>query len=392
MAERTPSSRKDLGTSDDELRRLHDEITKRGKVAPLYVVLGDDDFRRERVARNIAAWIVPKEQRELNLTVLDGAQLAPAEIAAHLESGTLNFLSAARRVVLVQRFALFSYKADAANPLLERLAGLPTDLTVVLEIPGMPDRRTRAYKLLAEHGVVLTFPQLTDQTRLRAFVVRQMRAARVSATEEALELLLHLCGANTRQLALEIQKLAAYVGPRGKVTEEAVRAVVSPSREAVVFELTDAIGKGDAPAALSALRNLLAQGHAPMVLLALLSNRVRLWLQARALVDRGLLPEELLRAGTYFRFRDLWASAASDELRQALPADKSSNLLAQHPYVAFTVLNDVRTMSQGAIAWGLARCLETDEALKTTTGLSDEAHLELLAVDLCRLAGSRLGG
>jgi len=240
-----PAKEATPGTAERELTALHRAI-REGKVAPLYVVTGDDEFRRGQIARNIGRWIVPESERQVSLVCLDGATATPSHIAAELESGYLGFFGSSQRVVFVQACPLLGAKPpggkEALAPLVRRIeAGIREGTTLVIEAAGGFDSRTTIAKIAARDGVILRFPLVEGHQGIRAFVQDRLKRAGLRVGNDALEHMLAICSDDTRQLANEVAKLASYVGPKGTVDMEAVRAIVSPSRSSVVFDLADAI-------------------------------------------------------------------------------------------------------------------------------------------------------
>jgi DNA polymerase-3 subunit delta len=81
-----------------------------GAAANLYLFYGDELLAKEQVDAVTAEFLEP-ELRATNLVVLDGANLDPAELSSHLHTPTLF---GARRVVVVDRTAVFMGKVDKA--------------------------------------------------------------------------------------------------------------------------------------------------------------------------------------------------------------------------------------------------------------------------------------
>jgi DNA polymerase III subunit delta len=91
-------------------------------------------------------------------------------------------------------------------------------------------------------------------------------------------------GADLGQLTDAIERLVLYAAGR-EVSAEDVEAVVTSTRTRSVFELSDAIGEGDAARALAALGSLLKAREPGLRILAMIARQVRLLLQARGLLD-----------------------------------------------------------------------------------------------------------
>ena len=115
------------------------------------------------------------------------------------------------------------------------------------------------------------------------------REAGLSIRSDALEEFLERTGTDTRQIVQEVEKVALYVGDRKDVTAKDVRAIVSSSREAIAWDLADAVGSRDLIAALKTLRQLLFQGENPMSIMYGLESRVRDLMLFREGMDRRWL-------------------------------------------------------------------------------------------------------
>jgi len=382
------------GATESDLKELHKQISA-GNAAPVYLVTGDDGYRRGQIARNLGRWIVPEEERDVCLVVLDGAECTAADIATRLDSGTLAFFGSARRVVSVHDCPLLGSKPpggkEALEPLARRLkAGLPSDTTLIIEAPSI-DSRTALVKRIKEIGVVLEFPQLEGGQALRTFVTDRLRRARVRADGQALEYLLAACSDDTRQLANEVAKLVSYVGPQGTVDEDAVREVVSVSRGAVVFDLTDAIAERNVERALGLVRGLLAQGESAVGLAMRLAGRFRLVYQARLLMDRYPKATELARQRYSYRFGEALRGIFTEDVAALFPDHKPLSLTKQHPFVVYKTLQAAEGFTEDELCDAVMYLAELDFALKTTTGLDDVALLEIAVVEICGGEGRGAG-
>lgn len=125
-------------------------------------------------------------------------------------------------------------------------------------------------------------PQLED------WLVRRAAAQDAKLAPDAARLLATEVGDNLRLLAMEIDKLATYAGPGGQIRAADVRALTPASRQAKVFDLTDALARRDRTRALALLHELLAAGESPLGIVALTAYQTRTLLQVKSLAERGL--------------------------------------------------------------------------------------------------------
>jgi DNA polymerase-3 subunit delta len=106
----------DTGRSDS-LDSVLAEL-KRGKVAPCYLLCGDEEFRLRDALERITTLLIPDAQdRELNLFVTDGEH---EDVDGLCESLTMPPLLPGRKVIVVRDTRLFQSKTSLA-PLIGRI-------------------------------------------------------------------------------------------------------------------------------------------------------------------------------------------------------------------------------------------------------------------------------
>lgn len=287
---------------------------------------GPDEFSAsEELARLRASG-----EFDLNQDVFDGAMAELASIRTVCE--TFPFLSA-RRLVVVQGLPKRKrggasddadgdeddaepeqqanarasrskkVKGGAMGPkaFVEGLADcathLPETTTLVVHVPEDLEASHPLMKAAKAAGQVKTF-RVPRGSQLEDWLARRAKAANARLRPDAARELIGLVGEDTRVLASEIEKLCTYVGAGGEIGIEDVRALTAPSREARVFDLTDALARRDRSRALALLHELLANGESPLGIVALTAFQTRALMQVKTLADRGLrVPQIAQTAG-----------------------------------------------------------------------------------------------
>ena len=214
------------------------------------------------------------------------------------KAGTLPFIDRVRLLVLRDWGLLAGKRDKGAGP--ERAAayldGVPETTQLVLVSHVLVAPGNAIYKAVAamerdKRARILRYeaPRRSD----RAGWVRKLAEERgLTITPGAVRLLLDRSQPDLRLLDQEIAKLGLYASPSTRIDEEAVRALVSDSREEEVFALTDALASERPGEVAGVLQSLLDAGREPTWLLYTLVSHWRRLLQARAVRDRGgALPE-----------------------------------------------------------------------------------------------------
>ena len=209
------------------------------------------------------------------------------------KAGTLPFIDALR-VLVLRDWGLLAGKRDkgaGAERAAAYLVGVPdtTHLVLVahvLVVPGNPIYKAVAAMERDKRARIQRFepPRRSD----RAGWVRKLAEERgLTITPGAVRLLLDRSQPDLRLLDQEIAKLALYSSPSTRIDEEAVRALVSDTREEEIFALTDALSSERPGEVAGVLQSLLDAGREPTWLLYTLVSHWRRLLQARAVRDRG---------------------------------------------------------------------------------------------------------
>ncbi len=295
----------------------------------------------EEGVRDLVAKALPPEGRDLNFDVVDAGTTPAGEITARLD--TLPFFGD-RRVVLVKN--LDELSVDDQRVMEEYLnRGLPP--TVAICTARSLDRRSRLFRAFQRLGTVHPCERISAREAPR-WVADHAAHLGKRIGPEAAGALVALVGVGLRTLALEVEKLVAYVGDRREIIEEDVETIASRLTETSVFALTDAIGERNARKALQALESLLQREH-PLPVLAMI-------------------------AGQYRRLARTVASGARTETALAAA-------IGVHPYAARKLLAAARHYRASDFPSIFAQLEEADRAIKSTG--QPELALETLVVRLC---------
>jgi DNA polymerase III subunit delta len=272
---------------------------------PVQFICGADDYLVSAKARAVIDKLLTPDERALSLETIDGsAETVDAALEALGQCMqavlTLGFLGC-RKVVWFKDVAFLTDnrtgRSEAVKARLSELtevikAGLPDGTTLVVTAPAV-DKRYAFFKACKSGGTITEFA-VSDKAyvnereaaqRLRDLATK----AGLSMDDEARTAFLERVGTETRLMVNELEKLALYVGDRGAVTRSDIEAVTSAAREAIAWDLADAVGKRDLRRALMLLRQLLFQRQNPISLIAGLESRVRDLLVYREALEKGWL-------------------------------------------------------------------------------------------------------
>jgi len=275
----------------------------------------------------------------------DSIDLGEAGVTPLLEAASTLPMMAPLRFVHGRHLDKLAAKDHGA--LLAYLAA-PCPTTVLVLTANKLDQRSKLAQAIKAHKV-LTVLEAPRGQQLPDWIMARARASGCAISHRAASRLGELVGAELGVLVMSLQKLSLYVGANKTIDVADVETVVSRTQEASIFELTGAIGRRDWPVATTRLQELLAEGEAPLRVLAMVVREIRLLLGAKELPGRA---------------QDVAAT------------------LGVRPFVAERLQSDAKRFAADELLGALRAAEACDAALKSR-GLKPALQLQRLLLQLC---------
>jgi DNA polymerase-3 subunit delta len=205
------------------------------KFAPLYLLMGDEDWFIDRLADQLADTTLDEAEKAFNLTVVYGKDSATGAI---INIARQMPMMGSRQVVIVREAQslrkIEELQLYTANP-------SPSTILVLCHKEKNLDKRTQLYKHIASKGVVF------ESVRPRDYEIREWLGAFVAgkglkADPKALEMLVEHLGTEISKISNELDKLLLAL-PEGttRLTPDVVEQGTGFSREFNNFELCKAV-------------------------------------------------------------------------------------------------------------------------------------------------------
>ena len=241
-----------------------------GQAAPVVLLHGPEPFLIEEALARLTRAVCPDP----------GLLVMSREVLEAREAGAEGIVRAAetmpwgtpRRLVIARGVEGLGPKQ--ALPLVEYVRAPNPSTVLAVTVPQSLASYHWLLKAVPAGGAV-EVPQLTGRA-LVGWLRTRASADGFELEEEVAQLLITLVGDDPAALSGEVGKAALAGGPENRrVGTAEVRSVVGEHRAHEVFELTRAVERRDAAAALSLLERLLAAGEEPLRLLAILAAQAR---------------------------------------------------------------------------------------------------------------------
>lgn len=276
--------------------------------AALLLVHGDDDFGIDQAVSAFSSHLDVAERTEIR------PERGPDEGAidrARLESATIGMFGA-HLVVLHQPLLAAGRSNAATDKLLALVADLPDGAALALaELRPSRDAGKssallqRLAEAVTQRGGTVQERATPRRNQLQGWIRAHADATAVSIEPRAAALLAERVGGavwesdiergqQTRVADGELRKLATYANGR-PINADDVEALVTDSRPASLFAITNAIDRREPAAAAAAVERAIAEGQPVLKIMAALAGRISDLIVARDLAAGGATPQELTK-------------------------------------------------------------------------------------------------
>ena len=240
-----------------------------GDLAPVYLVLGDDDQEKSEIAEAFEQTI-DEGLRAFNVDRLDGND---ATIGRILESAQASPMMAPRRVVVVYRSERClipvreSKVADAEREAFGAYLDAPYSHVTLVLVAGKLDKRSRLVKHLYKVATIVNCEVIESLEDAERWIDRRVSAEGLSIDRKAVRLMAEVRGPNLARLRGDVDRLLIYAANQQNIGVDEVRSTMGSAVAHDHWALTNAILRNQVVKALKALSLMLADGAIPVVVL-----------------------------------------------------------------------------------------------------------------------------
>ena len=280
----------------------------------IYLFLNCDEYL---VAQRVAALkqkLGDPELAGLNTTEMEGGRASVSNVLG--QASMMPFLTPQRLLLvsglisqLDQRMAQSKSPESAAYQdaarLLEGVSQLP-ETTILALIDSAPDKRRALWRgftlpatenqperkvagleaLIKRQQVSAEALFAPDAKALPGWIQQRAKAQKWQIEGRAVQMLADFVGPNLRQLDGELEKLALYAGPR-PISAADVRLLVSDASEALIWDLTDAVGVRNGRKAVTALYELRRGDVNAFQMMSMVARQFRLIIKVKEAMTSG---------------------------------------------------------------------------------------------------------
>lgn len=325
-----------------------------GNIRRLYFFHGEETFLLHHYLEQLKKQLLDELTETFNFHKLTAETFDVQAFADTVENLPMM---AERTLVQVDEVDLFKLPENDRTAMAEILSDIPEYCTVVftyITAPWRPDKRyAKLWDAVSTNGTIVEFPR-QEHKDLIAWITRHFAARGKKIPSDLCIYLIDITDGTMTSLAGEISKICAYSGA-DMIKKTDIDAVTEPVLDAVIYQMTDYLGKGLYASALQSLHKLLKMQEEPLAILGAIGSHFRRISAAKTLLDNG---------------------KGSDELRK---------LYGMADYPARKTMESARKFRPDFCRKALELVLETDRSIKTSLD-APERLMEMLILQLAQEA------
>ncbi len=204
---------------------------------PVYFLMGEEIYYIDLVTDYIIKHILNDSEKTFNQLILYGKDTDIASV-----------INAAKRFPMMANYQVVIVKEAQELKKIEELIyyvekPLKSTILVINYKYGTLDKRTKLYKSLAEHSIILESKKLYDN-QIPDWITNYLKKSEISIDTEAAELLKESLGNDLSKISQELDKLLLVVPTGTKIiNKQHIERNIGISKDYNNFELTKALGQ-----------------------------------------------------------------------------------------------------------------------------------------------------
>lgn len=316
------------------------------KIAPLYVLIGQDSYLLEDSVNTIKAAIKKSHDCDEKIISIQ----SPDDWNTVIEEAN-SYSLFSDTVLLTIFFDKKSIDAAGKKILNEYLTSVNSRCFIIISAPNVPAKQLQW--LSSHEQVVISVAYPLNPAAMKSWIAVQLRNHTLNFEPQIPDLIHQYTQGNMLACAQVIEKISLSHGPNSKITMQQAREHLSDQCEHDLFELIDSCLLGQGDKAIQILRHAANNKTEPTLVLWMLTQETRLMMQLSLLLQTGT---DVKNACSQLK---IWPQRMS--LYQASCRRLNQELLRQlHHY-----------------------CYTTDERIKSNMNMHVWNSLESIALSLC---------
>ena len=258
-----------------------------GEYTNIYLFTGEQRYLIEQYVKKLSESLTDTDANSMNYMKLNKDNIKYTEIADFALD--MPFF-ADRKVVEVWNSGFFKKGNEGMEKVLQEIP----ETTVLIFVEEEVDERIKIFNFVKKNGTVVRMNTPNERTLL-VWIKGLFTREEYSIDDEACYTLLEAVGTDMNRLITEIDKLKSYCIERKHVTASDVNKLCVSMLEGKIFDMMDALSRGDKKNTIRLFDDLLELREPPMRILALITRQFNGLLNTRIVMDEDGDPSKIAK-------------------------------------------------------------------------------------------------
>ena len=259
----------------------------KGDFAPAYYFYGANTLLIDKAVEDIKAVFFSGSDPGLGLESFDGQSNSPSEIIN--SARTLPF-GASKKLVIVK--SAYSFKTGQTEKFGSYFSS-PSKYTCLVFVAEKMVFKGKLLTALKKAGQVVSFEKPKKEGDIKRFISESFRQRGKKISSDALNFMADNTGNDLGIIDNEVEKAVLFCGDKNVIEVKDLAEVLTTGNRDTIFDLVEAVGKGNIQKSLLLLGTLIDNDNHPLAILKMISRQFRLISIAKEGVDKGLPRSEV---------------------------------------------------------------------------------------------------
>lgn len=263
---------------------------KSAELKPVYFLFGEDYFTINSAIRAISNIAEPFLLSDFDRETISAGKKSSLTDIIDL-AYTFPFGSE-KKLLIVKNFENFNNKKQLLDYIKNPSV---TTLLVLANYGKISNLNSEPYKTLTNKKQIFEARELKG-AELENWVKKRCKQLKFKINTESLKTLVEIVGEDKSLLEMQLQKFKSFLGDKEEIFVDDIKKLSSATKEYSIFDLLNAIGKGNASNSIKIINNLLDCGKDMVFILSMLTKFFSVIAQSIELEQRKLSDKDASKA------------------------------------------------------------------------------------------------
>lgn len=259
-----------MAKANSNIQSIYDigPFLKEGKLLPVYFFIGSDGFTIDSAVKAVEKAVSPHLSSDFDKETINPEK--NQQISSLVDIASAFPFGTGKKMVIVKNFEKFSDRKSFSSYINDPAESTVLVITQPQKSSGL---NSEPYKSMIKQGFLFEAEELKGP-KLLQWIVSHSARNKLKITSENAATLMDLVGEDKSMLEMHIRKFRDVLGDNNEITLETINKHTSSTKEHSIFDLQDAMGRGDKSTALNMAYNLLENGKDAVYLVTMITKYI----------------------------------------------------------------------------------------------------------------------